>query len=171
MPAIDARAIPCVILAVFMIPVQEGAAGAVIDLTAVLLLFPLLIGAASQFDPQGPAHRLCGFLGDISYPLYAIHYPLVRAICFVTNKHALPAPDRIAVGVATFVALTGISWLVFRFYDRPARRYLTGCLPEPASGEATPETLFIRTARSAGPIRVRTMLNGWMMGKLRNDRP
>jgi len=176
LPAIDSRVILCMVLVIFMIPVQHGAAGAMVDLTAVLLLFPLLIGAASHSDPRGLPRRLCGFFGDISYPLYAIHYPIVRAICFVMNKHALPAPDRVVIGIATIIALTGGSWIIFRFYDRPARRYLTGRLLSPArsgaatvswsaprqpftyrlwqlwrdtgGGVKTPETLFMRTAQS-----------------------
>ncbi|MEO5706913.1 MAG: acyltransferase [Alteraurantiacibacter sp.] len=81
------------------------------DLACVLVLLPALTWAAIRWEV--PLHRTCGVLGDLSYPLYCIHVPLL----FVTDKHGGPE-----LLVAT--ALIPAAWLLDRIYDRPVRKLL-----------------------------------------------
>lgn len=48
------------------------------DTLCVLAVFPLLVylGASGQTTDKITT-RLCKFLGDISYPLYMVHYPFI----------------------------------------------------------------------------------------------
>jgi peptidoglycan/LPS O-acetylase OafA/YrhL len=50
----------------------------VFEAICIILVFPLLVylGASGVLHTQIEA-RLCKFLGEISYPLYLVHYPLV----------------------------------------------------------------------------------------------
>ena len=119
---------PCLLVAIFLVPVGPGDLGAGFDLPIVLILFPLMVASAARCQPQGFWLRACRLSGDISYPLYAIHYPIVRAVCFLINKHALTTPVRLGLAVATMLLVILMSWLLFRFYDRPVRQYLTNRL-------------------------------------------
>ncbi|MCB2086650.1 MAG: acyltransferase [Sphingomonadaceae bacterium] len=70
------------------------------------LISPILVMAAAR-PLSGSAARL---LGAISFPLYAVHYPILEA-----SKH-YGMPPLFAASVAVMVAM-----LVARYTDRPAR--------------------------------------------------
>jgi hypothetical protein len=82
----------------------------VIDLPAIFVVFPLLVGSASNSEPGTAFFSSCTLGGDLSYPLYAVHYPIVRAVCFVLSKHAAGVSTRLAVvagGIALIVGTGG----------------------------------------------------------------
>jgi peptidoglycan/LPS O-acetylase OafA/YrhL len=108
-----------------MMPTRSNSLDIIIDLLAIIAVFPLLVGSASNSEPGAAALASCALGGDLSYPVYAIHYPIVRAIGFVLNKHAVGVPIRLAAIATGMVTIIGIGWAVFRFYDRPVRRTLT----------------------------------------------
>jgi peptidoglycan/LPS O-acetylase OafA/YrhL len=97
-----------VLLAVMLVmPGSAGSGG----LLAILAIFPALVWFASKWDlPSGRAGSL---LGELSYPLYCIHMPIL----------ALAAASGIARPL-TWAALIGASLLLDRWWDRPARRWL-----------------------------------------------
>jgi peptidoglycan/LPS O-acetylase OafA/YrhL len=48
------------------------------EAVVIILVFPLLVYLGASGVVQTPREgRICKFLGDISYPLYLVHYPLV----------------------------------------------------------------------------------------------
>ena len=57
------------------------------DLLCVFVIFPSIILVALRFQPVGFGAWVCKFLGDISYPLYAIHAPLVGLLILVFPSH------------------------------------------------------------------------------------
>lgn len=98
----------------------------VYDALCAVVLFPLIvwIGASGKTTDRVTS-RICKFLGDISYPLYMVHYPFIYLYyAWVKNENltfgqSLPGA---AVLVAGSVAL---AWLCLRFYDDPVRRFLS----------------------------------------------
>lgn len=98
----------------------------VYDALCAVVLFPLIvwIGASGKTTDRVTS-RICKFLGDISYPLYMVHYPFIYLYyAWVKNENltfgqSLPGA---AVLVAGSVAL---AWLCLRFYDEPVRRFLS----------------------------------------------
>ena len=87
--------------AIFSIPLSAKAAWAV-DLPAILLAFPLLIAGAANAD-GGPLSRLAGRL---SYPLYAIHIPIVATFSlFLQSRRLSGVPLRLWIGVEIGVTL------------------------------------------------------------------
>ncbi len=71
-------------VAIFSIPAFPAATW-VLDLPAILLAFPLIIAGAANAD-GGPLSRLAGRL---SYPLYAIHIPVVSTFSLLLLSHPL----------------------------------------------------------------------------------
>ena len=123
--AMDARLAIAALVAVIMVPRFAGPLDPLFDLAAILLVFPVIVGCASHSGTQHVSAGVCDWLGQLSYPLYAFHYPLVRAICFIVNHHQTSVPVRVAAAVATVLLAAGLSWLLLAFYDRPIRRVLT----------------------------------------------
>lgn len=89
-----------------------------------LVLAPLLVLSGSVVTLQGLPKQASRALGDLSYPVYALHYPI---FCWINGIYQKVTGSRgIVLECATFlVATIAVSYLVLRYYDEPARRYLS----------------------------------------------
>jgi peptidoglycan/LPS O-acetylase OafA/YrhL len=85
------------------------------DMICVIAVFPLLLGLGAQARETAALQRLWYWAGALSYPLYVIHEPVLRAV-FRLQGGAL-------AGMGLAVAL---AWLLLRLYDEPLRRRLRG---------------------------------------------
>lgn len=92
------------------------------DLAAVILIFPLLVLVAASTEPPLRLQRACALSGDISYPLYAVHYPLMLLYIFVA-KRIEGYPTLFGL---VFILLSVIAAIVvLRFYDAPLRKWIS----------------------------------------------
>ena len=118
-----------VLIVIFCIPVTNWR----YDVAAILVAFPLIVyfAAASVHQRENVVFR---FLGEISYPLYAIHFPLLMMLSGVLKKVQPGAPPGHWI-YAMAIPLVIISWLVGKYYDAPVRRWLsrTNGFPHTAS--------------------------------------
>lgn len=92
----------------------------------VIVVFPVIVamGAGGRIV-NARSQRICKFLGDISYPLYITHYPLIYIYTewVVHNRLALsPAP--LLVGLAVVVASILLAYACLKLYDEPVREWL-----------------------------------------------
>lgn len=90
------------------------------------VLFPFLLWIASQGSAKGRYTGPCiRFLGRLSYPLYAVHYPFIYLYIhwIETNQHPFgEAPWCSPVAVAVMSILAGTLFLLC--WDEPIRRKL-----------------------------------------------
>ena len=95
---------------------------AVRDLIIVLAVLPALVMAAVQSKVSPRLTPLASWLGALSYPLYAVHVPLLRGFASLLNDMSGPAQ---AAGWWLALAETLVIAAGFeRFYDAPIRRWL-----------------------------------------------
>ena len=85
--------------------------------------------AASDSRSGDAAMRLGRLLGDVSYPLYAIHYPFMLILFGRLGFDGTPydphlVADEWPLALAIVVACPLLAWLLFRYYDQPLRRRL-----------------------------------------------
>lgn len=59
------------------------------DALVVVVLFPLIVWTGASGTVTGRSARVCEFLGDISYPIYITHYPLVYTYTAWVRNHGL----------------------------------------------------------------------------------
>ena len=99
------------------------------EAVCVIVLFPLIVMiGAGEKDASGPSVRIARFFGDLSYPLYITHYPLIYIYTgWVVDKKVPPAQGAL-VGAGVFVAAVAIAYAGLKLYDEPARRWLGGKL-------------------------------------------
>jgi len=93
------------------------------DALVVASVFPFVIlsGAAHGSENSGPFKKL---LGDLSYPVYILHWPFVAAAPYL-----FPDPwRRMALAIGACLVAIAFAWLMYRFYDVPLRRLLTNIL-------------------------------------------
>lgn len=97
------------------------------EVLCVCVAFPLLIWNAAKVEsPQGCARKSMTFLGDLSYPLYAIHYPFIYLYIGWIGTGAHPFgnwPGSNPVCIAVICLVVGI--LCMKFYDKPVRKFIT----------------------------------------------
>lgn len=102
------------------------------DTLSTLLLFPLLLWlGASGHATDATTARICGFLGDISYPLYMVHYPSMYLFYAWVWNHGYTFSEVWPVAAALFAGNILLAWFVLKIYDEPLRRLLTARLLRP----------------------------------------
>ncbi|WP_419559232.1 acyltransferase family protein [Prevotella sp.] len=118
------------LLAIFHVPYiySEGALSlnGVFEAACIIVVFPLVVWyAASGKTTDEASTRICHFLGDISYPLYIVHYPIMYAFymwLIKTRQYTLYEtwPAALAAVTASII----LAWLCLKLYDMPVRKWL-----------------------------------------------
>jgi peptidoglycan/LPS O-acetylase OafA/YrhL len=105
-----------------------GTCNAYFDIFCVVVVFPLIIlaASASKLSPRWTQFSI--IFGELSYPIYALHYPVVRSISFLVLKADLPVPLQLFVVFIGTIVIFIMSLLIYLFFDLPARKFLLGQL-------------------------------------------
>ncbi|WP_314311283.1 acyltransferase [Hoylesella saccharolytica] len=121
------------IAAVTVVPRIGGSthlwANGIYDAFALIVIFPLIVwlGASGETTDR-LSTRICNFLGDISYPLYIVHYPfLYLYYAWVKNNH-LTFVQSLPGAAAFVIGSVVLAYLCLHFYDIPVRKWLTNRL-------------------------------------------
>jgi len=95
------------------------------DAACIILLFPLIIYlGASGSIPDKYSKTICKFLGDISYPIYITHYPIIYIYTGWVYEHKYKVSDTAFVIAAAFTGCVILAYLCLKLYDEPVRRWL-----------------------------------------------
>lgn len=91
----------------------------------IIILFPLivLVGAGSQPVTRF-GEKACDFLGELSYPLYLVHYPIHYIFYGWLSDHKPGWGAKTLVGVGVYMASVILGYVVMRFVDKPIRKRL-----------------------------------------------
>jgi peptidoglycan/LPS O-acetylase OafA/YrhL len=86
----------------------------------VTLLYPAFVLFASKIEVSGAVAKLCDILGNISYPLYILHYPIYRILYDALGLGVHSVYERTAIAV---IAITPWMYVAARL-DTRLRNYL-----------------------------------------------
>ena len=119
------------ILAVLMSIPCVGGGGNILNgiynAACILVIFPIVVmmGAGSTIRSEKSA-KVCTFLGEISYPLYITHYPLMYAqMAWAWSHPEAPAYLHVTVSVGVIILSIGLAYACLKLYDIPVRKWLT----------------------------------------------
>ena len=119
-----------ILVVLFSIPCVGGAdniLNGVYNATCILVFMPLVImmGAGSVIKGEKSA-KVCNFLGEISYPLYITHYPLMyMQMNWAWSHPDAPAYAHVIVCIGCFLISLGIAYACLKLYDIPVRNWMT----------------------------------------------
>lgn len=108
------------VAALILIDIPAGARS-LAELLIVFFAFPALVAAAIQFEAPRRLARACRVLGDLSYPLYAIHWPLVAVAVPLLARLHVPAAWAASVFVAALLPIAYLASLA----DHRVRSWLS----------------------------------------------
>lgn len=120
-----------VLLALFSVPYLEGmepvSMNGLYEMFCVIVVFPILIWlGASGSTTDKNSTRICKFLGDISFPLYIIHYPFMYLFyAWLIEKQLFTLGETWQVVLCVYIGSVVVAYLCLKLYDEPVRRWLS----------------------------------------------
>lgn len=95
------------------------------EVACFALFFPLIVwlGASGKITDRYTG-KVCRFLGNISYPLYMVHYPFIYLYYAWVKNENLSFSESLPGAAAVVVGSILLAWVCLKWYDEPVRRYL-----------------------------------------------
>ena len=91
----------------------------------IILLFPLIVSVGAGGEIKNPfSLKICKLLGDISYPIYITHYPLIYWYTAWVVDNKVSIQDGYGLGIGVLIASIAIAYLCLKLYDEPVRNWL-----------------------------------------------
>lgn len=119
-----------ILLVLFCVPYVEGLSpvclNGVFEMVCIVVIFPMLVclGASGQTTDKRST-RICKFLGDISYPLYAIHYPLMYLFyAWLIENKLYTLGETWPMAALVYFGSIVLAYLCLKLYDEPVRKWL-----------------------------------------------
>ena len=120
-----------VLLLVFIVPYVEGQSpvclNGVFEIACIAFLFPVLVWiGASGTTTDKRSTQICKFLGDISYPLYAVHYPVMYLFySWLIKNGYYTFGEAWQMAAVVYIGCVALAYGCLKLYDEPVRRWLS----------------------------------------------
>lgn len=135
-PARGAFEVVVVVLGLVLFSPISG--GPWLDLLLAMGVFPLMIIAGVRARTPAWLNRPWTALGELSYPLYAVHYPIVVAFAQISKGRHLQGAAQIGLAVLCAAVALTFAQLMLMGFDRPLRARLQVALAARGRASAVP---------------------------------
>ncbi len=119
-----------VLLVLFTVPYIEGTSpiswNGLYEAFCIIVIFPILVWVgASGNTTDKQSTQICKFLGDISFPLYIVHYPFMYLFyAWLIKNQLFTFADTWQVALGVYFWNILLAYIVLKVYDEPARKWL-----------------------------------------------
>lgn len=95
------------------------------EVVCIAFLFPAIVWLAASGSSRGLTEKISHTLGELSYPLYIVHYPLMYLFYkWLIEHHRYTLSQTLAPSVTVIAASIVLAYACLKLYDEPMRRYL-----------------------------------------------
>jgi peptidoglycan/LPS O-acetylase OafA/YrhL len=101
----------------------------VYDAVAVVAGIPLLVWMAATARGFAPLDRFAAAGGTLSYPLYALHFPIVVMLANLGKKLGVDEGQNLLLAMSAILISVSVATLTYMTYDKPVRAWLRKRLP------------------------------------------
>ena len=117
------------VLLVLAFPRVGGAAdfwqNGLYDALSIIFIFPLIVYLGAGGELKGKLeNKICKFLGDISFPIYITHYPVIYIYTTWVKDNKIPLEQGMLAGLLVFAVSMAIAYACLKLYDEPIRAWL-----------------------------------------------
>lgn len=98
------------------------------DSVCTIIVFPLLVYlGASGATTDKTSSKICKFLGDISYPVYIVHYPFMYLFYawLWSSSETITFAEAWPIALVVFFGNILLAYLCLKLYDEPVRKWLS----------------------------------------------
>ncbi|MBQ5703851.1 MAG: acyltransferase, partial [Alistipes sp.] len=118
-----------IILATFAVPyiASEGALSmnSLYEVVCIAFVFPIIVWLGACGSTEGSTGRISGLLGDLSYPLYIVHYPVMYLFyAWLIDKHFYSFEDTLLMPAIVVAVSIVLAYACLKLYDEPVRKWL-----------------------------------------------
>jgi len=92
----------------------------------IIIVFPLIVYlGASGVIQTNRERRICKFLGDISYPLYMVHFFLLYFwVAWISDHKGVTVSEVWPYALLILIACLALAYASLKWYDEPVRKWL-----------------------------------------------
>ena len=96
------------------------------ELACIILVFPLIVWFGASGKPTGKfSMKACKLLGDISYPLYIVHYPVMYLFySWLIDNELYTLGETWHIVLLVMATNIALAYICLKLYDEPIRRTL-----------------------------------------------
>ena len=118
-----------ILLATFAVPyiASEGALSmnSLYEVVCIAFVFPIIVWMGACGSTEGSTGRISGLLGDLSYPLYIVHYPVMYLFyAWLIDKHFYSFEDTLLMPAIVVAVSIALAYACLKLYDEPVRKWL-----------------------------------------------
>ena len=119
------------LIALFIVPYIEGlepvCMNSIYEMVCIAVVFPVIVWVgASGVMTGGKSTSICRFLGEISYPVYIVHYPIMYLFyAYLIENELYTLQDSWLWVLAACVGSVALAYACLKLYDIPMRKYLS----------------------------------------------
>lgn len=121
-----------VLFALFSVPyfpkTSNISINGIYELSCIMFVFPLIVWIAASSDSaqSNSTLKLSGFLGNLSYPLYIVHYPVMYLFYswLIKNQYFTLGETWLMVTLVMIVCIV-LAYACLKLYDEPIRKWLS----------------------------------------------
>ncbi|MBO5250547.1 MAG: acyltransferase [Bacteroidaceae bacterium] len=123
-----AIAVLFVLFSVPFFPSVDGlCVNGIYEMFCIMVAFPILVWlGASGLTTDKTSTGVCKFLGDISFPLYIVHYPVMYLFyAWLIENKLYTLAETWQVVILVIVVNVTLAYTALKLYDEPVRKWLT----------------------------------------------
>lgn len=117
------------LVALFAVPYIPSDGGislnSLYEFVCIALVFPLLVWLGTCGTAEGGLSRISKTLGELSYPLYIVHYPIMYIFYkWLIKNEIYTLSECWFEAILVVISSIALAYLCLKFYDMPLRKLL-----------------------------------------------